>query len=258
MDDVDTLQVPRLAKGSHHRGSGKMCAMNLRSWERGDLLITDYPADVAPALAKFCHHLNDRVCVHGEVDSELLCPPCSMAVIDVAHATVGTGSGAAELSWRWAARVAELAADDFRFDYPGVAAERQRAAESCRDIARQLAATPLSGISTHTEARAAGQAASSTLGMVMARSVPARTFAFAAQAVAVWHEMAATIPVAVEPAVQAQAWEASREAADLYRVNITFAGVAGVFSAFTTTYSTMPPVWLPSVPAHGSSLVLTM
>lgn len=260
MNDVDTVQVPRLAKGSHHRGAGKMCAMNLVSWEHGDWLITDYPVSVAPALARLCQHLNDRVCVHGAVEADLLCPPCSMGVIDVAHAMVGTGGGSAELSWRWAAAVAELAADVFRFDLPGVAAERRRAAVSCRDIARQIAETPRAGISTHTEARAAGQSASSTLGMVMARSEPARTIEFAARAVALWHELAASTPVVAEPAVQARAWTAAMAAAVQYRANVTFTAPSGVFPVHASAPVSLAPMWLPSVSAsgYGSSLMLTI
>jgi hypothetical protein len=260
MNDVDTVQVPRLAKGSHHRGAGKMCAMNLVSWEHGDHLITDYPASVAPALARLAQHLNDRVCVHGAVEADLLCPPCSMGVVDVAHAMVGTGGGTAELSWRWAAAVAELAVEVFRFEFPGLATERQRTAASCRDIARQVAETPRAGISTHTEARAAGQSASSTLGMVMARSEPARTIEFAARAVALWHELAASTPVVVEPAVQARAWTAAMEAAVQYRANVTFTAPAGMFSAPASAPVAVSPVWLPSVLAsgYGSSLMLTI
>jgi hypothetical protein len=246
MDDVDVLAVPRLAKGSHHRYAGKMCAMNLLSRERGDWLITDYPAGTSPALARFCQHLNDRVCVHGTVEDDLLCPSCSTGVIDVAHATVGTDGGSAELSWRWAGAVADLAADEMVCDFSWVVAARRRTAWSCRDIARQIAETPRAAFGVSTESKAAGQSASASLGAVIAQSGPGRALGFAVEAVAVWHELAGSVPRVVDPVVQAAAWVAARAEA----------GREGMFAGSLGDVGVPGPVWLPSV--QSASLVLAI
>jgi hypothetical protein len=246
MNDVDVATVVRLAKGSHHRHTGKMCAMNLVSRERGDRLVTDYPANVAPALARFCHHLNDRVCAHSEIEVDLLCQTCSAAVIDVAHATVGTENTPAELAWRWAGAVADLAALELDQDYPWVAARLRGSAGSCREIARQIAVSVPTSISVATESRAAGQSASSALGDVLGRSDAARTIRFAARAVAVWHEMAGSVPVTTPVQVTADVWAAARVDADLY---------ASQYQIPMGVWPVVPPTWLPAV---GSlSLVLT-
>ena len=48
-----TIDQPlRLATGSHKRGSGKGCAMNVISWENGDTQITDFPSCSDPMLAR--------------------------------------------------------------------------------------------------------------------------------------------------------------------------------------------------------------
>jgi hypothetical protein len=80
----------RLAVGSHRAGSGKGCAMNVVSWESGDTTITDLPACTDPMLARLVQHVNDHYCTHR--DGDLLCPPCSVDVLGLAHRTVGTGS----------------------------------------------------------------------------------------------------------------------------------------------------------------------
>ncbi len=82
-------QPLRLATGSHARGSGKGCAMNVVSWENGDTTITDYPACADRMLAAVVQRVNDSYCTHREAD--LLCPSCSVAVLSLAHRTVGTG-----------------------------------------------------------------------------------------------------------------------------------------------------------------------
>jgi hypothetical protein len=78
----------RLAVGSHQAGSGKGCAMNQISWENGDTIITDLPSCADPLLARVVQAVNDRYCTHRTGD--LLCPPCSVAVLALAHRTVGT------------------------------------------------------------------------------------------------------------------------------------------------------------------------
>ncbi|HEY2086406.1 MAG TPA: hypothetical protein VGH54_10340 [Mycobacterium sp.] len=80
----------RLAVGSHAAGSGKGCAMNLISWESGDTTITDLPSCADPMLARIVQGVNDNICTHR--DGDLLCPPCSMLVLELGHRTVGTGT----------------------------------------------------------------------------------------------------------------------------------------------------------------------
>jgi hypothetical protein len=80
----------RLAVGSHKAGSGKGCAMNLISWENGDTTITDMPSCADPMLARIVQRVNDTYCTHR--DGDLLCPTCSLVVLDLAHRTVGTSA----------------------------------------------------------------------------------------------------------------------------------------------------------------------
>lgn len=98
----------RLAVGSHERGSGKGCAMNVISYENGDEEITDFPACSHPALAQMVQEINDSMCQHREKVrtpirgdqgrfigsavkvSTLLCPACSIKVLRLAHLTVNT------------------------------------------------------------------------------------------------------------------------------------------------------------------------
>jgi hypothetical protein len=88
---VTALEHPlRLAVGSHEAGSGKGCAMNVVSWESGDTTITDMPACADPMLARIVQNVNDRICTHR--DGDLLCPACSVKVLDLAHRIVGSGA----------------------------------------------------------------------------------------------------------------------------------------------------------------------
>jgi hypothetical protein len=74
--------------GPHRAGSGKGCAMNVISWENGDTTITDLPACADVLLARIVQRVNDQLCTHR--DGDLLCPACSLAVLALAHRTVGT------------------------------------------------------------------------------------------------------------------------------------------------------------------------
>ena len=80
----------RLAVGSHRAGSGKGCAMNVISWESGDTKITDLPECADWVLARIVQRVNDSICTHR--DGDLLCPACSVKVLDLAHRIVGTGT----------------------------------------------------------------------------------------------------------------------------------------------------------------------
>jgi hypothetical protein len=88
-EQVTIDQPLRLAIGSHQAGSGKGCAMNVVSWENGDTTISDMPACADPFLARVVQRVNDSICDHR--DGDLLCPSCSILVLDLAHRTVGTG-----------------------------------------------------------------------------------------------------------------------------------------------------------------------
>lgn len=57
--DFEKLQPLRLATGSHRKGSGYGCAMNVVSYLNGDEVITDYPACSAVPLADAVQRLND-------------------------------------------------------------------------------------------------------------------------------------------------------------------------------------------------------
>lgn len=78
----------RLSVGSHIAGSGRGCAMNVISWENGDTTITDFPKCADLLLASVVQEVNDHICQHS--NKELLCPECSMLVLELAHRTVGT------------------------------------------------------------------------------------------------------------------------------------------------------------------------
>lgn len=78
----------RLAIGPYPAGSGRGCAMNVISWENGDTEITAFPRCADPMLARVVQRVNDTYCAHTQ--DGLLCPECSMAVLALAHRTVGT------------------------------------------------------------------------------------------------------------------------------------------------------------------------
>jgi hypothetical protein len=86
---VTELQPLRLAVGSHKAGTGKGCAMNVISWENGDVEITDYPQCADPMLARVVQVVNDTYCAHLD-GHDRLCPPCSQVVLALGHRTVGT------------------------------------------------------------------------------------------------------------------------------------------------------------------------
>lgn len=94
----------RLAIGSHRPGTGAGCAMNVISYQNGDREITDYPSCSAPPLARLVQKANDMICNHTEPTHDhprLLCPPCSQIVLDLGHATVGTGESDQWTLQRW-------------------------------------------------------------------------------------------------------------------------------------------------------------
>ena len=80
----------RLATGNHKPGTGLGCAMNVISWENGDTTITDFPGCSDMMLSCVVQVVNDTICRHSE--HRRLCATCSIAVLTLAHRTVGTGA----------------------------------------------------------------------------------------------------------------------------------------------------------------------
>jgi hypothetical protein len=65
--------------------------MEIISWENGDHSITDMPQCTEPVLANMVQMINDSFCRPcGTEDADLLCPSCSVQLLDLAHRTVGT------------------------------------------------------------------------------------------------------------------------------------------------------------------------
>jgi hypothetical protein len=96
--DLDRITHPlRLASGSHQRGSGKGCAMNVISYINGDTEITDYPRCSARPLARLVQALNDRLAG----PDGFLSPENSLIVLDLGWQTVGTSGSPPEVVWRW-------------------------------------------------------------------------------------------------------------------------------------------------------------
>lgn len=94
----------RLAVNAHPPGSGFACAMQVLSWEQGDHHLSTYPANVARPLARMVQHVNDYACAHTTArhgEPELLCAPCSMQVLELAHRTVDTAGMSRRAQWQW-------------------------------------------------------------------------------------------------------------------------------------------------------------
>lgn len=83
--------------------------MNVIAWENGTQ-ITDYPECAASPLARMVQNINDIYCGHlRQAHSEdgylatVLCPPCSLDILDLAHRTVGTAGATLGHLWLWMA-----------------------------------------------------------------------------------------------------------------------------------------------------------
>jgi len=100
--DLDRITNPlRLARGSHHSGSGKGCAMNVISYINGDLQVTDFPVGSARPLSLLVQSTNDLL---AGADG-YLSPENSVLALDLAWLTVGTADVPATVVHAW---VAEL------------------------------------------------------------------------------------------------------------------------------------------------------
>jgi len=87
--------LPKLAVGSHDRGSGMACIMNAISYLNGDIEISDAPDCTFPLLADAAIGLNDTLCNHRKGDP-VMCQECShqmwllgARIIGTAEAVVG-------------------------------------------------------------------------------------------------------------------------------------------------------------------------
>lgn len=98
MIDLERITHPlRLASGSHERGSGKGCAMNVISYINGDTQITDYPACSARPLARLVQRINDSL---ADKDG-FLSPENSIVALDFGWQTVGTADVPDAVVWQW-------------------------------------------------------------------------------------------------------------------------------------------------------------
>ena len=188
---MTTHQPLRLAVGSHKAGSGRGCAMNLISWENGDTTITDFPDCVDPMLARVVQRLNDTICTHS--GDGLLCPDCSVVVLEVAHSVVGTAGVASHADYvaiavRLARGVAHLNSDP-RVMAAIEAAEMwlahpsADAANAAADAAYAAYAAHAANAAAHAAAYAANAAAGAAYAAAYAAYAAANAAADAADAV---------------------------------------------------------------------------
>jgi hypothetical protein len=100
--DLDRITHPlRLASGSHQRGSGKGCAMNVISYTNGDERITDFPTCSARPLAILVQSCNDLMAAPGGY----LSPEHSVLALELAWQTVGTAGVADTVVHAWLAEL---------------------------------------------------------------------------------------------------------------------------------------------------------
>src|SRR5438270_14001922 len=100
--DLDRITHPlRLARGSHHPGSGKGCAMNVISYINGDDHVTDFPTGSARPLSLLVQSSNDLLAG----PDGYLSPEASMLALDFACLTAGTADVREAVVRAW---VAEL------------------------------------------------------------------------------------------------------------------------------------------------------
>lgn len=87
--EIERFTPPRLVIGSHDPGEGYGCALNVLSWEQGQPQAADYPSGVWNPFRAMVATLNDSICDHTEETTpcgcDILCPGCSVAMLDLAH-----------------------------------------------------------------------------------------------------------------------------------------------------------------------------
>lgn len=100
--DLERITHPlRLARGSHHPGSAKGCAMNVISYINGDERITDFPATSARPLAAFVQLCNDQLAG----PDGYLAPADAVVALDLGWLTVGTADVGAGVARRWVSKL---------------------------------------------------------------------------------------------------------------------------------------------------------
>lgn len=91
-------QLPKLAVGSHDRGSGMACIMNAISYLNGDIEISDAPDCTFPLLADAAIGLNDTLCNHRKDGDLVMCQECSHQMWLLGARIIGTAEAVVELS----------------------------------------------------------------------------------------------------------------------------------------------------------------
>lgn len=122
MPITDFTAPPRLAVGSHPHSTTYMCAMNVLSWENGDKRITDMPSCTPRPLASMVQLVNDRLCTHITEETDprtgenirVLCAPCSVTMLRLAHNTVGAPDLTVGRGWGWTADLLTRSLSDLR------------------------------------------------------------------------------------------------------------------------------------------------
>ena len=236
---MDKFDGPfRLSRGAHKPGTYKACAMNMIAWEQGEPVITDMPARVAPGLAIMMHTVNDRHCTHTEgIDASLLCPTCSVQVLDVAHRTVGTAVPAdqsasahqawatAVVDWAWSLVCPPFPSNPTPYVQTVSAASLWEAWGKLRDLREVCAAldtlvdpSPPGWLVPGSNAmeRKAASAAVEAVNLVARAGLGWSLAAAADHAVTEWHALTGTTPVGVPAEVTERAVERIRAAAPTF------------------------------------------
>lgn len=91
-------QLPKLAVGSHDRGSGMACIMNAISYLNGDIEISDAPDCTFPLLADAAIGLNDTLCNHRKDGDPVMCQECSHQMWLLGARIIGTSEAVVKLS----------------------------------------------------------------------------------------------------------------------------------------------------------------
>ncbi len=191
--DLDRITHPlRLAAGSHQRGSGKGCAMNVISYINGDVEITDFPECSARPLARMVQALNDRLAG----PDGFLSPEDSVIVLDLGWKTVGTAGVPKTVVWRW---LADLLVDPVM----GVVQyATPRGVEAIRRVAALCVRESVGDVVPRTEWSEARAAADAVAAAYAAADAAAATYA-AAVAVAAAYAAADAAAAAYAVAVAA-------------------------------------------------------
>lgn len=92
MTDIDwsRLQPLRMTSGSHTKGSGQGCVMNVVSYITGDAEITDYPQCADDRLSLMLQNLNDNIASSRGKNQKYLSPEDAMTLIELGTLTIGT------------------------------------------------------------------------------------------------------------------------------------------------------------------------